>query len=118
MTMPIHINTLEYANKLTAAGIAQPQANAQALALYDALTQSIVVVPDDLTLLKTDILARIDVLKVEVNGRIDAVELSISAKIDALQQRFKTHFIMLYLMSATSLLLNVLVLVKLFSQQS
>lgn len=86
MTMPIHINTLEYARQLGAAGIPQPQADAQAQALYEALTQSIVVAPDDLALLKTDIVARIDVLKVEVHARIDAVEQSLNARIDALGQ--------------------------------
>jgi len=86
MTVPIHINTLEYSRKLAAAGIPPPQADAQAQALYDVLAQSLVVAPDDLTLLRTDILARIDVVKVELNARIDALEQSLSARIDALEQ--------------------------------
>jgi len=86
MTVPIHINTLEYSRKLAAAGIPPPQADAQAQALYDVLAQSLVVAPDDLTVLRTDILARIDVVKVELNARIDALEQSLSARIDALEQ--------------------------------
>src|SRR5471030_1287509 len=85
MTMPIHINTLEHAKKLTAAGIPQQQAEAHALALGDTLSQSIIVVPDDLTLLRIDLLARIDVVKVELNAKIDAVEQAINARIDALE---------------------------------
>src|SRR5471030_982738 len=86
MTMPIYINTLEHAKKLAAAGIPQQQAEAHALVLGDTLSQSMIVVPDDLTLLRTDILARIDVLKVELNARIDAVEQSFNAKLAALEQ--------------------------------
>src|SRR5476649_1660217 len=86
MTVPIHINTLEYSRKLAAAGIPPPQADAQVQALYDVLAQSLVVAPDDLTLLRTDILARIDVVKVELNARIDALEQTLSARIDALEQ--------------------------------
>lgn len=104
MTMPIHINTLEHAKKLTAAGIPQQQAEAHALALGDTLSQSMVVVPGDLELLGTDILARIDVVKVELNARIDALE-----------QRINANFRILYLISTTSLMLNIVVLVRLFS---
>lgn len=104
MTMPIHINTLEYARKLGAAGMPQSQADAQALALYEALTQTLVVVPDDLALLRMDILARIDVLKVELNARIDALERDVHA-------RFKT----VNWMMAASLMMHAAVLYKLFA---
>ena len=104
MTMPIHINSLEYAKKLAAAGIPALQADAQAQALYDVLAQSTVVVPDDLTVLRTDILARIDVVKVELNARIDALENYVRAK-------FKT----LNWMMAASLSMHAVVLYKLFS---
>src|SRR5471030_2208390 len=136
MTVPIHINTLEYSRKLAAAGIPPPQADAQAQALYDVLAQSLVVAPDDLTLLRTDILARIDVVKVELNARIDALEQSLSARIDALEQslsaridaietridalenyvraRFKT----LNWMMTASLAMHAIVLYKLFAPHS
>src|SRR5471032_1898068 len=126
MTVPIHINTLEYSRKLAAAGIPPPQADAQAQALYDVLAQSLVVAPDDLTVLRTDILARIDVVKVELNARIDALEQSLSSRIDALEQslsaridalenyvraRFKT----LNWMMTASLAMHAIVLYKLFA---
>src|SRR5471030_2742658 len=136
MTVPIHINTLEYSRKLAAAGIPPPQADAQAQALYDVLAQSLVVAPDDLTVLRTDILARIDVVKVELNARIDALEQSLSARIDALEQslsaridaierridalenyvraRFKT----LNWMMTASLAMHAIVLYKLFAPHS
>lgn len=111
MTMPIHINSLEYASKLAAAGIPVPQADAQAQALYDVLAQSHVVVPDDLTVLRTDILARIDVVKVELNARIDALEQRVASLENYVRAKFKT----LNWMMAASLSMHVIVLYKLFS---
>src|SRR5471032_2779683 len=90
MTVPIHINTLEYSRKLAAAGIPPPQADAQAQALYDVLAQSLVVAPDDLTVLRTDILARIDVVKVELNARIDALEQRVESLEKYVRAKFKT----------------------------
>src|SRR5471032_3298310 len=125
MTVPIHINTLEYSRKLAAAGIPPPQADAQAQALYDVLAQSLVVAPDDLTLLRTDILARIDVVKVELNARIDALEQSLSARIDALERRIdalenyvRARFKTLNWMMTASLAMHAIVLYKLFAPHS
>src|SRR5471032_2339545 len=129
MTVPIHINTLEYSRKLAAAGIPPPQADAQAQALYDVLAQSLVVVPDDLTVLRTDILARIDVVKVELNARIDAVEQSLSARIgaieqslnariDALENYVRARFKTLNWMMTASLAMHAIVLYKLFAPHS
>ncbi|WP_296001574.1 hypothetical protein [Rugamonas sp.] len=111
MTMPIHINTLEYARKLGAAGIPQPRANAHAQALYEALAQSIIVGPGDLAAMKTDILARIDVLKVELHTRIDGVEQSLNARIDALGARIKG----LNWMTIAALSMHAIVLYKFFA---
>jgi len=119
MTMPIHINALEYARRLTAAGIPPPQADAQAQALYDVLAQSAVVVPDDLTVLRTDILARIDVVKVELHARIDAVEQAVNARIDALEislnARIDALGARLNWLMAASLTMHAVVLYKLFA---
>ena len=125
MTVPIHINTLEYSRKLAAAGIPPPQADAQAQALYDVLAQSLVVAPDDLTVLRTDILARIDVVKVELNARIDALEQSLNARIDALELRIdalenyvRARFKTLNWMMTASLAMHAIVLYKLFAPHS
>src|SRR5471030_1098847 len=132
MTVPIHINTLEYSRKLAAAGIPPPQADAQAQALYDVLAQSLVVAPDDLTVLRTDILARIDVVKVELNARIDALEQSLSARIDAIETRIdaleqridalenyvRARFKTLNWMMTASLAMHAIVLYKLFAPHS
>ena len=118
MTMPIHINALEYARKLTAAGIPAPQADAQAQALYDVLGQSIVVVPDDLAWLRTDILARIDVVKGELHARIDAVEQSLNARIGALEQSVRARYNTLNWMMSASLAMHAIVLYKLFAPQA
>src|SRR5471032_2482264 len=118
MTVPIHINTLEYSRKLAAAGIPPPQADAQAQALYDVLAQSLVVAPDDLTVLRTDILARIDVVKVELNARIDAIEQSLNARIDALENYVRARFKTLNWMMTASLAMHAIVLYKLFAPHS
>jgi len=115
MTMPIYINTLEHAKKLAAAGVPQQQAEAHALVLGDTLSQSMIVVPDDLTMLRTDILARIDVLKVELNARIDAVEQSLSARLDVLERKLKTLSWIVMVSTTINIAINTVVLVKLFS---
>lgn len=60
--MPIKFDTLEYTKKLTVAGVPQTQAEAQAQALHEALSEG-TVTPADLLLLKTDVVARIELLK-------------------------------------------------------
>ncbi|MET0264403.1 MAG: hypothetical protein ABW202_02220 [Duganella sp.] len=96
MTMPIKIDTLEYAKRLAEAGLPSDQAEAQAHSLSDVLSEA-AVSPSELVLLKADLLARMelirhelrsytDALGVELNHRIDGVE----AKINALAKKFDT----------------------------
>lgn len=85
MTMPIQIDTLAYAKKLEAGGVAPDQAEAHAQALSDVLADSIVV-PGDLLLLKVDLLARIDIVKQELTARIDLSEQTLGTCIDSLKQ--------------------------------
>lgn len=63
MTMPIKFDTLEYARKLAESGIPQAQATAQAHALSEALAES-TVTPGELLLLRTDVVARIEIVKI------------------------------------------------------
>lgn len=94
MTMPIKIDTLEYAKRLAEAGLPADQAEAQAHALSDVLSEA-VVSPGELVLLKADLIARMelirhelrsytDALGVELHHRIDALGVELSHRIDAL----------------------------------
>ena len=84
MTVAVAFDTLEYARRLQDAGIAAPQAEAQARALADAL-RGRVASPSDLDALEARLVSRIDALDSRVNGRIDAVEKGLNARIDALE---------------------------------
>ncbi|MQA38168.1 CCDC90 family protein [Rugamonas aquatica] len=101
--MPIKFDTLAYAKKLEEAGLPQQQAEAQSLALRDALAES-TVTPGDLLLLKTDVIARIEILRSDMQ-----------AQIDALKEHMNTRFNTLYMLTGLSLVLHVVTLVKLFS---
>lgn len=125
MTMPIQIDTLAYAKKLEAGGVAPDQAEAHAQALSDVLADSIVV-PGDLLLLKVDLLARIDIVKQELTARIDLseqtlgarielTEQKLGARIDLLRQEFLGKLSPMRWMVAMSLILNVIILGKLFA---
>lgn len=94
MTMPIKIDTLEYAKRLAEAGLPTDQAEAQAHALSDVLSEA-VVSPSELVLLKADLMARMELLRhemrnyidelgVELHHRIDALGVELNHKIDAL----------------------------------
>jgi hypothetical protein len=72
----------EYARRLQDAGIAAPQAEAQARALADALTGR-VASPSDLDALEARLVSRIDAFDRRLNGRIDGLE----GRIDALDSR-------------------------------
>jgi len=79
MTMPIKFDTLEYARKLAESGIPQAQATAQAQALSEALAES-TVTPGELLLLRTDVVARIEIVKIGQD--------SIRNGLDSLRQGF------------------------------
>jgi hypothetical protein len=84
MTMPIKFDTLEYARKLAQAGIPAPQAEAQAEALRDVLSEA-TVSPGEMGLLRNDMTARMDVLKTELIARMDALKADMSARMDVLR---------------------------------
>jgi len=84
MNMPIKFDTLSYARKLEEAGLPQQQAEAQSLALRDALAES-TVTPGDLLLLKTDVVARIEMLRSDVHAQIEKLRSEIQAQIEKLR---------------------------------
>ena len=73
MAVAVAFDTLEYARRLQDAGIAAPQAEAQARALADALTGR-VASPSDLDALEARLVSRFDALDSRLNGRIDGLE--------------------------------------------
>jgi hypothetical protein len=78
MAAVIPFDTLAYARKLESAGVAKPQAEAQATALADAFWQA-VASPDDLKTVELNLGSKI----AAVEWRLDLVEARIDAKIDA-----------------------------------
>ena len=90
MNMPIKFDTLEYARKLAEAGIPQAQASAQALALSEALAES-TVTPGELLLLRTDLIARLEMQKHDLEILKRDVEI-FKARVDA---KFTTAFWMI-----------------------
>jgi hypothetical protein len=78
MAAVIPFDTLAYARKLESAGVAKPQAEAQATALADAFRQA-VASPDDLKTVELNLGSKI----AAVEWRLDLVEARIDAKIDA-----------------------------------
>jgi hypothetical protein len=84
MTMPIKFDTLEYARKLVEAGIPADQADAHAQALSDALATASVT-PAELVLVRSELLARMDMLKSEVYSRIELLKSEVYARIDQLE---------------------------------
>jgi tetrahydromethanopterin S-methyltransferase subunit G len=89
MTMPIKFDTLEYVQSLIEAGMPADQAEAQASALTQALDEA-TVAPGELVLLRTDMLARIEMLRIEMYAKLDALQEYISLKLDALKQYINT----------------------------
>jgi hypothetical protein len=87
MTMPIKFDTLEYTRSLIEAGIPPVQAEAQATALSHALADA-TVAPSELVLLRTDMIARIEMLRAEMNHKFDALRAEMNAKLEALEERF------------------------------
>ena len=83
MNMPIKFDTLEYARKLAEAGIPVDQAEAQANALSDVLSEA-TVGPSELVLLRSDMVARIEMLRTDMYAKFKALEADMSAKLEAL----------------------------------
>lgn len=86
MTMPIQFNTLEYARMLEAAGIPTDQAEAHAQALSEAMANCSVVAPSDMVILRSELLARMDLLRHELYARMDLLKHELHARIDAIKQ--------------------------------
>ena len=79
MAAVIPFDTLAYARKLESAGVAKPQAEAQATALADAFRQAVASSPYDLKTVELNLGSKI----AAVEWRLDLVEARIDAKIDA-----------------------------------
>lgn len=73
------------------------------------------VSPGELLLLRTDVLARIEILRSSVDAKIDALAASVDAKIEALRAEMNAKFIPLYMMAGLTLALQVVLLIKLFA---
>lgn len=82
--MPIKFDTHEYVRNLIEAGIPAQQAEAQAMALSQAMAEA-TVAPSELVLLRTDMIARIEMLRAEMNGKFDALREQMNSKFDALR---------------------------------
>ncbi|MQA22771.1 CCDC90 family protein [Rugamonas rivuli] len=109
MNMPIKFDTLSYARKLEEAGLPQQQAEAQSLALRDALAES-TVTPGDMLLLKTDLIARLEILRSDLQGQIDTLK----AQIAELKAHMNIRFNILYMLTGLSLVLHGVTLGVLF----
>lgn len=103
MAMPIKFDTLEYTRSLVEAGIPAADAEAHANALSLAMAEA-TVSPGELLLLRTDVLARIEILRSSVDAKIEALRAEMNAK-----------FIPLYMMAGLTLALQVVLLIKLFA---
>ena len=88
--MPFKFNTLAYANKLVETGMPRAQAETQALALHEALSEG-TVSPGELLILKTELTTRVDAVKHELIARIDAVKHELIARIDVVKTELTTH---------------------------
>jgi polyhydroxyalkanoate synthesis regulator phasin len=82
--MPIKFDTLGYARKLREAGVPQTQAEAQAQALHEALSEG-TVTPGDMLMLKSDLIARLEMVKHDVDNLKREVEI-LRHDVDILKQ--------------------------------
>jgi hypothetical protein len=127
MNMPIKFDTLEYTRSLIEAGIPAAQAEAQALALRQAMAEA-TVSPSEMVLLRTDMIARIEMLRADIyaklealeerfnakledlrkefNAKLEALEQRFDAKLAALEQRLKARFVTMYWLFGVSLTLH------------
>ena len=108
MAAVIPFDTLAYARKLESAGVAKPQAEAQATALADAFRQA-VASPDDLKIveanLESKIMAvegnlaskiaavesRVALVEARLDAKIDSVKIELGARTDKLAAILDTH---------------------------
>ena len=91
MTMPIKFDTLEYARRLAEAGIPADQADAHAQALSDALATASVT-PAELVLVRSELLARMDMLKNDMLARMDLLKVEIDARFDLFKSEIDARF--------------------------
>jgi len=82
--MPIKFDTLEYTRNLIEAGFPPEQAEAQAQALNQAMAEA-TVSPGEMLLLRTDMIARIDMLRTETINSIDVLRTEMAGRIDMLR---------------------------------
>ncbi|ELX11497.1 hypothetical protein Jab_1c00800 [Janthinobacterium sp. HH01] len=113
MNMPIKFDTLSYAKKLEEAGLPKQQAEAQSLALRDALAES-TVTPGDMLLLKTDLVARLEIVRCDVQAQIDKLHSDMQGQIAELKARMNIRFNILYMLTGLSLVLHGVTLGVLF----
>jgi hypothetical protein len=81
MTMPIKFDTLRYTNSLIEAGIPPEQAEAQAIALTQAMDEA-TVAPSELLLLRADMTARIEMLRADIYAKLESLEQRLRTYID------------------------------------
>ncbi|MDO8069750.1 hypothetical protein [Janthinobacterium sp. SUN206] len=126
MHMPIQFDTLDYAKRLTSAGVPTQQAEAHATALGEVLG-SAVVVHGELAAMERNLLGEIKLVAQKVDTRVDALELKFDTRIDALEQKFDARLERMdlrhgadmkhvYWMMSTLILLNLGILSKLMLQ--
>ena len=91
MTMPIKFDTLQYTKSLIEGGIPPTQAEAQAQALTQAMEEA-TVSPSELVLLRTDILARIEMLRIEMDGKFRELRAEMDRKFNELRAEMNGKF--------------------------
>lgn len=116
MTMPIQINTLEYIKTLEEVGIPVAQAQGFAQALAEALATS--TIQSDMVLLKSEMVARVDVLRIDLMARIDALRIEFGERMNGLERRvavLERRMTTLTWMAGAILATQSAILVKVFS---
>ncbi len=86
--MPIQFDTLDYTNKLLAAGVPDQQAEAHAKALGEVLGKSMVV-PADLLAMERHIIAKIEAGELKYENKLLMLERKFDAKFEAIDRRFE-----------------------------
>jgi len=104
MNMTIQFDTLDYAKKLSSAGIPAPQAEAHAAALGNALASS-AVARGELSALEQNLLSAIKLGEQQIHGRLERMDLRQGADMKHV-----------YWMMSTLILLNLGILSKLMLQ--
>ncbi|MDN5848136.1 MAG: CCDC90 family protein [Nitrococcus sp.] len=84
------LDTLKYSKHLQSAGVSQAQADAQAEALRDAVTET-VATKAQLENVEQRLDAKIDGVEQRLDAKIDGVEQRLDAKIDGVEQRLSAE---------------------------